>query len=253
MRSQRFNLDGRRAIIDPEHQTDQEGEGIHLFCPTGFLDDTWFHRTYWIYGKNAGEGWGEWFIPARIVPSGRILTFDDTYVYGYGRHPKYLTNSSVLEYRLFAADKTLDPERLALVTKTKIAQNTVNWKNRAKFPESQLSAVHRKWMIEKPELIARAMVLADRTLFIAGPPDVVDEEEIWGRTLEPGVQAKLREQSAALEGQKGAMLWAVSASDGDKLAEYNLDDVPVLDGMAAANERLYLSTKSGRVLCLAGM
>jgi outer membrane protein assembly factor BamB len=252
MRSQRFNLDGQRAIIDPEHQTDQEGEGIHLFCPTGFLDDSWFHRTYWIYGKNAGEGWGEWFIPARIVPSGRILTFDDTYVYGYGRHPQYLTNSSVLEYRLFAADKKLDPERLARVTKTKIAQNTVNWKNRAKFPESQLSAVHRKWMIEKPELIARAMVLADRTLFIAGPPDVVDEEEIWGRTLEPGVQAKLNEQSAALDGQKGAMLWAVSASDGEKLAEYKLDDVPVLDGMAAANGRLYLATKNGRILCMAG-
>jgi len=252
MRSQRFNLDGRRAVIDPEHQTDQEGEGIHLFCPTGFLDDSWFHRTYWIYGKNAGEGWGEWFVPARIVPSGRILALDDTYVYGYGRHPKYLTNSSVLEYRLFAADKKLDPERLARVTKTKIAQNTVNWKNRAKFPESRLSAVHRQWMIEKPELIARAMVLSDQTLFVAGPPDVVDEEKIWGRTLEAGVQAKLKEQSAALEGQKGAMLWAVSASDGKRLAEYKLDEVPAWDGMAAANGRLYLATQNGCVLCMAG-
>ena len=27
MRSQRFNLDGRRAVIDPESQTDQGGEG----------------------------------------------------------------------------------------------------------------------------------------------------------------------------------------------------------------------------------
>ena len=253
MRSQRFNMDGRRTVIDGEHQTDQGGEGTHLFCPTGFLDDSWFHRTYWIYGKNAGEGWGEWFVPARIVPSGRILALDDTYVYGYGRHPKYLTNSSVLEYRLFAADKKLDPERLARVTKTKIAQNTVNWKNRAKFPESRLSAVHRKWMIEKPELIARAMVLSDQTLFVAGPPDVVDEEKIWGRTLEAGVQAKLKEQSAALKGQQGAMLWAVSASDGERLAEYKLDEAPVWDGMAAANGRLYLATQNGRVLCMAGM
>ena len=253
MRSQRFNMDGRRAVIDGEHQTDQGGEGTHLFCPTGFLDDSWFHRTYWIYGKNAGEGWGEWFIPARIVPAGRILAFDDTYVYGYGRHPKYLTNSSVLEYRLFAADKKLDPERLARVTKTKIAQNTVNWKNRAKFPESQLSAVRRKWLIEKPELIARAMVLADRTLFVAGPPDVVDEEKIWGRTLESGVQAKLKEQSAALAGQQGALLWVVSASDGERLAEYKLDNVPAWDGMAAANGRLYLATQNGRVICMAGI
>ncbi|MHC4431193.1 MAG: hypothetical protein ACYTBS_05085 [Planctomycetota bacterium] len=107
-------------------------------------------------------------------------------------------------------------------------------------------------MIEKPQLIARAMVLADRTLFVAGPPDVVDEEKIWGRTLEPEVQAKLKAQAAALEGQEGSLLWAVSAADGEKLAEYELESVPAWDGMAAANGRLYLSMKDGRVLCMAG-
>jgi len=252
MRSQRFNLNGRRAVIDPEHQTDQEGEGTHLFCPTGFLDDSWFHRTYWIYGKNAGEGWAEWSVAARLVPAGRILTFDDTNVYGYGRHPKYLCNSSVLEYRLFAADKNFDPERAARVNKVKIPQNTVNWKNRAKRPELDLSAVRRKWMLEKPELIAKAMILADDTLFVAGPPDVVDEENIWGRTLEPEVQAKLHAQSNALEGSQGSLLWAVSASEGDKLAEYKLESVPAFDGMAAADGRLYLSMKNGCILCMAG-
>jgi len=252
MRSQRFNLDGRRAVIDPEHQTDQEGEGTHLFCPTGFLDDWWFHRSYWIFGKNAGEGWAEWPVAARLVPAGRILTFDDNYVYGYGRHPQYLCNSSVLEYRLFAADKTFDPDRAAHVNKVKIPQNIVNWKNRAKRPEMDLSAVRRKWLIEKPELIAKAMVLADQTLFVAGPPDVVDEENIWGRTLEPEVQVKLKAQSDALEGQQGSLLWAVSATDGSKLAEYKLESVPVFDGMSAANGRLYLSMKNGCILCMAG-
>jgi len=252
MRSQRFNLDGRRAVIDPEHQTDQEGEGTHLFCPTGFLDDSWFHRTYWVYGKNAGEGWAEWPVAARLVPAGRILTFDDTHVYGYGRHPQYLCNSSALEYRLFAADKTFDPARAARVNKVKIPQNIVNWKNRAKRPELDLSAVSRKWLVEKPDVIAKAMILADRTLFVAGPPDVVDEEEIWGRTLEPGVQAKLHAQSAALEGGQGALLWAVSAANGEKLAEYRLESVPVFDGMSAANGRLYLSMKNGCILCMAG-
>jgi hypothetical protein len=252
MRSQRFNLDGRRAVIDPEHQTDQEGEGTHLFCPTGFLDDSWFHRTYWVYGKNAGEGWAEWSVAARLVPAGRILTFDDENVYGYGRHPQYLCNSSVLEYRLFAADKTFDPDRAAHVSKVKIPQDTVNWKNRSKRPEQDLSAVSRKWMVEKPELIAKAMVLADRTLFVAGPPDVVDEENIWGRTLEPEVQAKLRAQSTALEGSQGSLLWAVSASDGKKLAEYKLENVPAFDGMSAANGRLYLSMKNGSILCMTG-
>ncbi|MHC4204704.1 MAG: outer membrane protein assembly factor BamB family protein [Planctomycetota bacterium] len=251
MRSQRFNLDGRRAVIDPEHQTDQQGEGTHLFCPTGFLDDSWFHRTYWVYGKNAGEGWAEWSVAARLVPAGRILAFDDEHVYGYGRHPQYLCNSSVLEYRLFAADKTFDPDRAARVNKVKIPQNTVNWKNRSQRPEQDLSAVTRKWMLEKPELIAKAMVLADKTLFVSGPPDVVDEQEIWGRTLEPEVQAKLQAQSAALDGRQGSLLWAVSSKDGSKLAEYKLESVPVFDGMSAANGRLYLAMKNGSILCMA--
>jgi len=33
------------------------------------------------------------------------------------------------------------------------------------------------------------------------------------------------------------------------MAEYKLDSLPVWDGMAAANGRLYLATKSGKVLC----
>jgi outer membrane protein assembly factor BamB len=252
MRSQRFNLDGRRAVIDPELQTDQQGEGIHLFCPTGFLDDSWFHRTYWIYGKNAGEGWAEWFVAARLVPAGRILTFDDKYVYGYGRDPQYLCNSSVLEYRLFAADKKFDPERAARINNVKIPQDIVNWKNRAGHPEADLCAVHHIWMTEKPKVIVKAMVLADRTLFVAGPPDVVDEQKIWGRTLEPQVQAQLQVQNEALEGKQGSLLWAVSAADGTRLAEYKLESVPVFDGMSVADGRLYLSMKNGCILCMAG-
>ena len=56
----------------------------------------------------------------------------------------------------------------------------------------------------------------------------------------------------AFEGRKGALLWVISASDGRKLAEYNLESGPVWDGMAAAGGRLYLSMKNGRVLCLGG-
>jgi hypothetical protein len=51
------------------------------------------------------------------------------------------------------------------------------------------------------------------------------------------------------EGSEGALLWAVS-TDGEKLAQHQLDSVPVHDGMAAANGRLYLSTTDGKVLCL---
>jgi len=112
-------------------------------------------------------------------------------------------------------------------------------------------AVTHDWSQQLP-LMVRAMVLAGKTLFIAGPPDVVDEEESFSSFDDPAIQAKLKEQSAAIEGRRGALLWAVSTSDGEKLAEYQLESVPAWDGMAAANGRLYLSTADGKVLCFAG-
>jgi hypothetical protein len=249
MRSQRFDLQGRRVVIEPEHQTDQEGHA-HLFSPIGMLDDTWFHRAYWIYGKNAGEGWGEWFIPGRRVPSGRILVFDEDRVYGYARDPEYLCNSSVLEYRLFASTKQVAPERIKQLKSAK--QDTVNWKTRAaELSAAQLSAVDCKWLGEQPPLLARAMVLAGKTLFVAGPPDVVDEKEAWGRFLEPEIREKLDAQVAALEGRRGAVFCAVDAADGAKRAEQRLDAMPVFDGLIAAEGKLYMATTDGRVICLA--
>jgi hypothetical protein len=99
-------------------------------------------------------------------------------------------------------------------------------------------------------LLVRAMVLADRTLFAAGPPDVADEEETltaWGN---PETAALLAEQAAGLEGRRGSILLAVSANDGSKLAAYRLDSMPVFDGMAAAGGRLFMVTTDGKVLAL---
>ena len=247
IRSQRFDLEGRRSKIGPGHPRDQEGEGIHLFSPQGFLDDTWFHRSYWIYGKNAGEGWGGWFIAGRLVPSGRILVFDDDHVFGYSRNPEYLTNSSVLEYLLFAANKYLNPE---LVQNLKSAEeDRTNWGTRAELEPHQRSAVDYQWVRETVPLLVRAMTLSHRTLFIAGPPDVVDEKLAWGRFLDPEVKAKLDGQVAAWGGDQGGLLCAVSAENGEMLATYKLSAPPLFDGMIAADNRLYLVLNSGDIVC----
>jgi hypothetical protein len=42
----------------------------------------------------------------------------------------------------------------------------------------------------------------------------------------------------------------VSAANGKKLGIYRLDVMPTFDGMAAAQGKLYLSTKDGKILCL---
>ncbi len=96
------------------------------------------------------------------------------------------------------------------------------------------------------------MVQAGDTLFIAGPPDVLDEEHAARRLGTSEIQAKLAEQDAALMGRRGGLLWAVSTKDGAELGEVRLSAPPAWDGMAAAGGRLYLTTVDGNVLCLRG-
>ncbi len=83
----------------------------HLYSPIGFLDDTGFHRAYWILGTKTGTGWGGW---AKFdgVAAGRLLAFNDTKVYGYGRNRYRQPPGNVrtafplsgIQYRLFKAD-----------------------------------------------------------------------------------------------------------------------------------------------------
>ena len=259
MRSQRFDMEGMRQEIGPMNVTQQEGEDAHLFSTVGFLDDSWFHRAYWMYGRSVASGWGGWFRAGRYTPSGRPLVFNDSTVYGFRRKPEYMAQSSVLEYQLFAADKENSSERIRQINKVASQMNAksnkknvsaADWKFRKDYPASDLSAASIKWANGNPPLQVRAMVLADNTLFVAGPPDLVDEEQSFNKPGDAEILKKLNEQDAAYEGLRGASLWAVSAADGKKLAEYKLDSPPIFDGMIAANGRLYVVTKDGEVLCM---
>ncbi len=90
-----------------------------------------------------------------------------------------------------------------------------------------------RWSVFVP-IRVRALVLARGKLLLAGPPDVVPAKD----------------PMAAIEGRRGAKLWVVSAADGRKLEEHELDAVPVFDGMMAAKGRVYVTTLDGRVTCL---
>jgi hypothetical protein len=123
-----------------------------------------------------------------------------------------------------------------------------DWKLREKIPPAERSAVEVKWKVDNPPLQARAMVLADQVLFVSGPPDVFDEEAAFYSLDDPKVREKLAEQSALFKGKEGAVLWAVSAESGKKLAELHLDSLPVWDGMVASRGKLYLTTVTGEVV-----
>jgi len=206
MRHKRFDRNG----------IEQEQSVPHLYSSVGFLDDFWWHRTYWIIGTRMASGYGGWPTVGNVVPSGRLLVFDASNIYGFGRN-QYGTHGSHIglgktNFRLFAASRK--PLRQKPTEKKK-----------------QKSTVKYYWSEQTP-LLVRAMVLAGRTLFLAGTEET--------------------DALTALEANKGALLCAVSPENGKKLAEYNLESQPVFDGMAAANSRLYLSTKNGIILCFAG-
>jgi hypothetical protein len=460
MRSQVFDLEGNRQALGPNsgdlviQATVQRGKEAHLFAPYGFLDDSWFHRSYWVYGRSFSGSHGGYYQAGKFAPAGRILTADDQNVYGYGRKPQYLRWTTPMEYHLFAtsneppelpdiagwrkgskswisvekatslnpaktplaveawvkaekpagaivanggpahgyalflqqgrphfairvsddsfvvsarkrvvgdwvhlagvltADKKLemyvDGELAAsaeaggfiaqepaqaievgaddgsegvgeyrgplaftgLIDQVRVYYGTVsaaeiqkhcqtpddttvadaklvldfNFENgkardlsgndnhgklegvkpvegklgtAMQFPGRTSSGgkshyVQYHWSVENPPVIARAMVQADKTLFIAGPPDLVDEDEVVADIVNPELVEKLAAQDAALAGKKGAILLAVSTTDGATLAQQKLKAPPTWDGMAAANGCLYLSTIDGKVMCLAG-
>ena len=255
MRHRRFDRDG----------VEQKPNVAHLFCAAGFLDDTWWHRTYWQFGTKMFAGWGAWPRAGNQTPAGRILVCDASRVYGFGRANQYAKHGSHVglgrtHYVLFASDKEpkvikteLPPRRRkkAAPTRrrpaTKIVAPRADAKGaKAKAPGAAKAVkkqrrprrrfryeIELRWS-ERPGMLVRAMVLAGTTLFIAGP------SKPPAPSGTPG----------AWQGKHGALLRAVSSADGTKLAERRLPSVPVFDGMAAANARLFIATCDGTVLCM---
>jgi len=259
MRSQKIDFEGQRTELTVLPATDQPPEDAHLFCQIGFVDDSYFFRSYWTYGRRMTGGYGGWYQAGRYVPSGRILCFDDQAVYGYGRKPEYMTNASVVEYHLFAANKAVSPDDISRVSQAERTMSqrrpernasSSDWRLRWFFPREELSAIRVQWLLDQPSIMTRAMCVAGDQLFLAGPPDVVDERFAYRNPDDPDIQALLAAQEEAYAGRKGGQLWAMNKADGRPVARHDLDTIPVFDGLASANGRLYLSTIDGRVMSI---
>ena len=189
----------RDMVFDRDGNAQPEGSP-HLFTLTDFLDDSWTHRSYWILGTRPSISTG-CSGRAKNLVYGRLLVFDDTTIYGYGRKNVHWSNQlQDGAYRVFAVKR---------------GEQTAQWE-------------------QSVPLQVRAMVLAGDVLFVAGLPTGAGDP------------------TKAPDGGEGALLIAISASDGAELARCELESSPAFDGMAAANGRLYLATTDGKVVCLAG-
>ena len=244
MRSLPFDLQGRRKTVSYVDLKDRAGDDQHLFSPTGLLDDTQWHRTYWVYGRAFASGAGGYYQAGRVTPAGRLLVFDDARVYGYGRLWRYYRWTTPMEFHLFAASKEPEVVRPGAPAPSKKAAK--KGPGLGSLPNTRVAEA---WSVGVP-IQVNALALAGATLFAAGPPDVVDEEQAVGALADPSTARRLLEQREALEGRRGALLVAVAASDGAKRAAYRLETAPVFDGLAAARGRLYVACADGKVLCL---
>ncbi len=217
----------RRKLPGPERH-------VHLFAPQGFLDETWHHRSYTVLGTWYAHGSGGFYQAARSQPAGRLLTFDDGKVYGFGKRPPYFGWSTAIEYRLFAADRVPEVERLAKMRgyslKTTFATD---------------------WSREVP-LHVKALAKAGDRLVLAGTPDDFDEgprKQYGDIDLTAG---RARKIEADWRGENGAWLWVVAAEDGRRVGQVKLQAAPAWDALAVAGGRVVLSLKDGQLLCLRG-
>ena len=203
----------------------------HLFSPTGFLDASWFRRTYWIYGRNYVSGAQGWARTGNVRPTGRILSIDADRIYGFGRnfYPPSPGNKDQMYARgeremFFAAAKsggeTVAPPRAGDSRK----------KSRGK---SQGKPV--LWSVPG-DIRVHGMVLTgagdEKRLFVTG------SRGDWVRSQD------------AYDGKLGNVLRVLAPSDGKTIAEHDLPGLPVFDGLSAADGRLYVSLADGRVLCM---
>ena len=195
--------------------------GLRLLATGGFLDDTYFNRTFWMYSKV----WPGYYIGNLGAKTGELLVVDASTTYGVQAHPGRTIHSPIYTpgtkgYLLFGDDNANEP---LLDDRTRDRDKGMGYARGAP----------PKWFLWAP-LRIRAMVAAGQTLFAAGPPDVMDDKDPY----------------AAFDGRSGAVLWSVATADGKKLSELKLQSEPVFDGMIAANGRLFVSTRDGRVICL---
>ncbi len=210
---------------------DSKSRAMHLFASNGFLNNTWFHRAFWTYGRNFSAGSAGFTSTGNKYYSGRTMVFDESHVYGFGR-TRYAWGSA-FEYKLYRAGRPPLIEPTGPKEKTKGAKS------------GALKAID--WAVDLP-ILARSMVKAGDRLFLAGPKRLYDETAAVQALETPEGRARIAAQAGTWG--RSAELLVVSAADGSIEGITPLDCAPVWDGMAVAEACLFISGGDGSLRCL---
>ena len=197
--------------------------GLHLFTTSGFLDTTFFNRTFWMYS----ETWPGFNMSNLAPKSGQLVVVGPKKTYAlkafterYPLSPSYTPETK--GYLIVADDNhnepTMDPRAWG--------------KDKGMGFSRGAPPIWHHWVPVR----VNAMVLGGDRLFLCGPPDVLKEGD----------------PMAAFEGRLGSELWSLSAEDGKIVSKMKLEEMPIFDGMIVADSRLYLCTQDGDVICMEG-
>lgn len=232
MRGARFDLD----------LVKQKNNVAHLWSSVGFLDDTWWHRTYWQFGTSMGSGWGGWPKAGQRVPAGRLLVTDGTRIFGFGRN-QYDTPGAHVGIDAEGVWGPIGPKQ-GRWTYYRLFKKSLNGDSRAPSGgnSTRSPTTDSDWS-QRISVLVQAMALARNTLLVAGPVDTLRQI--------PHHPATVDALAAAIESHRGGRLLALSTTDGKIMADHALSSPPVFDGMAVARDCLYMSTKNGTVVCVA--
>jgi hypothetical protein len=226
--------------------------GLHVFSTSGLLDDSWYNRTFWMYSKR----WPGFQLANQASKTGQLLVVDEQQTYAVRAFYRRNVHSPMFfpgkeGYLVFADANANEPQ----IVGEPGSREPVRWLPQSDYWRARGDEVRKLeseafgldkmmgytraempvWMLWLPVRV-RAMVKAGETLYLAGAPDAFDADDPY----------------AVFEARRGGQLVAVSAKDGTKRTEMQLDHPPVFDGMIAAHGHLFVSLRDGSVVCLGG-
>jgi len=218
-----------------DNQCKMAGTSIrHIYSVNGYLNDTWFHRSFWTYSTAYNGGCGGFGSTGNANHSGRIMASDDSDLYCFGRN-RYGWGSA-FTYQLYKAP----------LATGKSAPPSAPARKKGKKGGKQRGAgggkSQRTWSVDIP-VLPHSMIKAGDRLLVTGPAKLFDENEIIQQLPAPAACQKIADQARNRNAK--ADLLVIAAADGKVLKKVSLGFAPVWDGIAVAKQSLFISGTDG--------
>jgi outer membrane protein assembly factor BamB len=222
----------------------------HLMATGGLLDETGFNRIFWTHGNR----WPGFYFMLLAPKSGNLLVFDAEHTWATKWFVERNIHSALFfpettGYLLFCDRNTTRPFLVGdpdapepIQWLPEILMQPYQYDGRTitdRFDDYSVEVdkgagftrgAPAVWQEYLPVRI-EAMALTSDTLFTAGTPDVLKQDD----------------PLAGLEGRLGGLLTAFDPSTGEQISQVAIPAAPRFDGLSAAGRRLFLVTRDGNL------